>query len=180
MALNASIDLELQSGGTKVHATDSTVYGDGATNPSRAQSLVNWTLVRKPTTGDENISFNYNETSDTEILVDISKDGWYRLTMTITKESGGGWPGADYSYQKIIDFLVIDRLCACITEYGKDIFLDKKCGCECEGQLVEYYCIYGQVFCGLPELARRNDMPSAQMGIERLEQECALLSDCGC
>lgn len=181
MALTSSFDYALQDDGSKILITDTTTYGDGTTDPSRAQSLVNYKVTKFTSVGSEDITPSYNENSVSNILASLNADGWVRIEQTITKNSEGDWAGDDFSYQRIINFIAKERLNKSLSEYGADLILKKSFGCECSDKLLEYYCIKAQTDIGIPELVRRNDMLSAQMAIERLEQSLNLLKkDCEC
>lgn len=181
MALTPNFTYEVQNIGSQIFIVDATTYGDGSINPSRAQSLVNFVITRYTSTSSEVITPSYNESSVIQIYTPLNYDGWVKMEMTITNDPEGSWGGSDYSYKKTINILVKDRLNKCVTEFGRTIFLEKPCGCECDKKLNSYYCLKAQIDCGLSELVRRNDMLSAQMSLERLSQECTLAkTNCGC
>lgn len=181
MALSANFTYTVQNIGSQILIVDTTTYGDGSTDPSRAQSLVNFEVTKITSTSKEDITPNYEESTVTQIYATLDVDCWVRIKMTITKEEDGGWSGSDYSYQKIVNILVKERLNKCLTEFGESVYLSKPCGCECDDRLSTYYCLKAQTDCGLQNLVSRNDLLSAQMSLERLTQECVLAKgNCGC
>lgn len=178
--LTPTLSYQVQSAGTKILLTNTTTFGDGSSDPSRAQSLVNFFITFKPSGGDTELELSYDPALANSILADIYSDGWYRLRVEITKDPDGDWPGEDFSYSVERDIIVKDRLCFCWSEFGRSLFKKKPCGCECSDALVDLYCLEAQIFCGIDELVSQYDFPSAQKAVERLSQECSLLSDCGC
>lgn len=177
--LTPLVNIEVLNSGTNIKATDVTVYGDGTTDPTRAQSLVDFSIVFMR--GTMTLASNsYDPEIVTQVIQPISSDGWYQIKMTITKNPSGTWVGDDYSYEVIKDVLVIDRLCACKANILAKI-TEKPCGCEDSGVLKDLYCIEGQLL-GVSTLVAKNDMLSADMAVERLLIQCneKLNSDCGC
>lgn len=178
MALIPLFTHESLSGGTILKIVDTTVYGNGITNPNRAQSLVNFEVEYMRGTPIQLVMNGYVPETVTQILQPITNDGWYRIKMTITRNPVGTW-ATDFSEQKVIDVLIIDRLCACKANYLNKI-TDKPCGCEDSSVWKNIFCMEGQLQ-GVTRFVAKNDMKSADMVVERLLLECQHLnSDCGC
>ena len=158
MALIPSILIEVLNDGTLLKISDTTVYGDGIVDPSRANSLVNFDVFSMRG-GSTDIKTNqYDPSTVTEMLQDINADGWYQVKITITQNPIGGGLFASYLYK--------------LTE--------KPCGCEDSKVWENLFCMEGQ-FLGIQRLVEKNDMLSADMAIERLELECnELNAECGC
>lgn len=179
MALTPSISIDVLNNGSLLNIKDTTIYGNGIIDPSRANSLVNFE-VYSMRGGSIIISDpNYDPITVTEILQEISSDGWYQIKISITENPSGGWAGADYSYETIVDILVSDRFCQCKANYLTKI-TQKPCGCEDSKVWESLFCMEGQ-FIGIQRLVEKNDMKSADMVLERLLLECnELNTDCGC
>lgn len=179
MALIPSITIDIQNEGKLLKIVDNTVYGNGIVDPSRANSLVNFEVFSMRG-GAKDITTNaYVPSTVTEVLNDISADGWYQVKITITQNPIGGGAFAPYSYQSILDILISDRFCICKANYLYSL-TEKPCGCEDSKVWEALFCLEGQ-FIGIERLVAKNDMQSADMVLERLELECAELNaDCGC
>ena len=179
MALIPSILIEVLNDGTLLKISDTTVYGDGIVDPSRANSLVNFDVFSMRG-GSTDIKTNqYDPSTVTEMLQDINADGWYQVKITITQNPIGGGLFASYSYQTIVDTIVSDRFCRCKANYLYKL-TEKPCGCEDSKVWENLFCMEGQ-FLGIQRLVEKNDMLSADMAIERLELECnELNAECGC
>lgn len=181
MALTALFTYEAQNKGTKLLVTDTTVYGDGLADPSREQSLVDFSIVHYPSSGSVPVVVNYIPETVASILASLTEDGWYAIQMTITKNPDGDWAGADYSYRKAVNIFIQERLKSAINNIGDKIFSDCECGCESPARLLKYYCLKGQECVGMVGMVGKNDLASAQMTLERLRLEAANLeNDCGC
>ena len=179
MALVPSLITDVQDSGKLLYITDTTVYGDGATDPSRANCLVNFEVYGMRGSSTIISTNNYDPTTVTEILQDISSDGWYQVKMYITKNPIGGWGGSNFSYGLVVDTLVSDRFCQCKANYLSKL-TEKPCGCEDSEVWNNLFCMEGQ-FIGIQRLVEKNDMKSADMVLERLLLECnELNADCGC
>ena len=183
MALTATQTDTVLSNGTKIKIEDTTTYGNGTTNPTRAQSLVAFQAFYMRGVGDggqpQEITINYDNETAEEVLVDISADGWYRLYVTITKNPDGDWAGANYSYQSVADILVTDRYCTCLETYMKK-FLNCICGCE-TAEDIQHLMEMQARWTGIERLVATNDMNSADQSLEILEKQCALYNlNCGC
>lgn len=179
MALIPSISIEVLSNGSLLKITDTTVYGNGIIDPSRANSLVNFEVYSMRGGSTLISTINYDPITVTEILQDISNDGWYQVKISITENPSGGWAGTDYSYETIVDTLVSDRFCQCKANYLTKL-TESACGCEDAGVWNNLFCMEGQ-FIGIQRLVEKNDMKSADMVLERLLLECnELNADCGC
>jgi hypothetical protein len=179
MALTAEITYEVQSDGTKILFEDTTTYGNGTTNPTRAQSLVAFQAFFMRDVDPQEITINYDPETATQVLVDINSDGWYRLYLTITKDPDGGWAGGNYSYQAVTDLLVVDRYCICLASFMTR-FLNCICGCE-SPEDIQHLMEMQARYEGIVKLVAQNDMNSADQSLQVLEKQCALYNtDCGC
>lgn len=178
MALIPLFTNEILSNGSTIKIIDTTIYGNGITNPSRSQCLVNFSVEFMRGTPTLLIMNGYNPSIVTQILQPISNDGWYRIKITIVNDPSGTW-ATPFSEQKVIDILVMERLCICKANYLNKI-TDKPCGCEDSDIWKNLFCMEGQME-GVKRLVAKNDMKSADMVVERLLLECQHLnSDCGC
>ena len=179
MALIPIILVDVLSEGTLIQLTDNTVYGDGTTDPSRANCLVTFDIFSMRG-GAKSIKVNQDDPASVVFfLQDISADGWYQMKITITKNPTGGWLGSNFSYEEVVDIIVSDRFCKCKANYLYKL-TEKPCGCEDSKVWEKLYCLEGQ-FLGVQRLVEKNDMLSSDMAIERLLLECnELNADCGC
>lgn len=175
MALELTNTITIQDGGTSFIVEDTTVYD--TPNPMRASCLVNFLVQDMRNDPPADITPPYDPVTVTEILVPISHDGWYKVTMYVTE--------APDSIEEVVadelvkDELVSARFCECKAQFTKKVF-SKKCGCEDATKIQELYCLDAQ-FNGVADLVAQNDMQSADQAIERLGLECALYNkDCGC
>jgi hypothetical protein len=179
MALTATIDYSVLNDGKNILFKDDTTYGDGTTDPSREQSLVNFGVYFMRGGTPQEITLNYDPETATQVLADITSDGWYRLILTITNNPDGDWEGAPYSYQSTVDLLVTDRYCACLATFMKR-FNNCPCGCENPADLLHLMEMQAR-FTGIEKMVSQNDINSADQSLEVLEKQCSLYNeDCGC
>lgn len=174
-AITADFDYSIENSGTQILITDTTEYRADGDTPERSDCLVNY-LVEYILNGETtDITPNYVAESVTAILVTISNDGWYRITETVTNTPEFG---TTFSTQKVENILVTDRLCACLTDKGFDIYTKSTCNCESMKSIQQLAVMQGQ-FHGVENMVSRNDMNGAAQALERLALNCAALG-CGC
>lgn len=173
MALTLANTIEVLDEGQNIEIVDTTVYG-GA-NYDRNQVKVYFLVQDMRNTPPADITPNYDPETVESILVPISHDGWYKITMTVIANIG------DYQDQLVKDYLVTERFCICKAKFAYKVF---SCFCNCNSQKVqELFCLNAQLqgIVGDDGLVAHNDMLNADQAIERLNLECALYNeDCNC
>lgn len=181
IAITAAVSHEITNNGTYILITDDTTYRTPPNKPVRSQCLVNF-LVEQVVNGvATDITPNYNQNSVTQILVPISQDGWFRITMTVTNNPSSLDDGVpEFSTQAVLNILVTDRYCQCWTDKAYNVFLKSTCGCE-ENKAIAQLIVMDAQFKGIERMVATNDMASAAKALERLGLTCAAFGcDCGC
>lgn len=176
MALTLANLIETVDNGTNLFISDQTQYD--SPNPSRESCFLNFIVLDMRNDPPSDITPPYDPVTVGEILVPISHDGWYKVTMSITPNFDGNPPYPDPD-ELVKDYVSSELFCICKAHFAKKVF-SKKCGCENPTQIQELYCLEAQL-AGVLDLVAENDMQSADQAIERMNLECALLNeDCGC
>lgn len=177
VAITAEVSHEITNSGAYILVTDDTTYRTGGDTPTRANCLVNFLIEHIVDGVAEDITPNYVAASVTSVLVPISEDGWYRITMTVTNAPAFG---TTFSTQAVQNILVTDRFCACWTAAAYLVYTTSTCNCESIAKINKLAVLDAQ-FEGVENMVSRNDMQSAANALERLGYDCATLSDsCGC
>lgn len=154
--------------------TDSTVYGDGVTDPARSDSLVNFEILYRPCAGDTAISVAYDETDVSSIVFDGLGDGWYQVVMTITEDSG--WGGSSFSYSETLNLLVHWDFDTCFDEKLLD-YADARCDCGCDmRELLLELDLARKAF--IIKFSEQADFSGAQSLLEDAQALCDNFCDC--
>ena len=176
MALSADFSYTVNTAGTAITVTDTTVYGAGG-NPARDEVLVQlyfWDMHNGEETA---IDTNVDPATWTDQLIEgMTRDGWYRLRMLITTNAS---PYEDLS-ELIVDFVVEDRLFTCMGTVFVSLIDCSKCGCENKAQFYKYLCMQAELQ-SINNSVTNLDYLTADKIIQRLNQQCTLLNEnCGC
>lgn len=174
MALNPTLSYQAQSLSKLLIVTDTTVYGGSNLNRNQCEVTLEAFKV-KNNVGTEYL-LTYDPLTVTAWSININGDGWYRLILTI-KEIGD----PENVVTKQYDFILTQQLCYCFSTTSTAAFKSSTCGCENNDFLTRLYCLEGQIR-GLEVMVAQGDYDSADKTLDRLNQECALLSkkSCGC
>jgi hypothetical protein len=179
-AITAVVSHEIVNDGNAILITDDTVYRTPPTTPTRAQCYVNFLVQQINGDTVTDITPNYVSTSVTSILVPITADGWYRITMTITNIPPATDAVPTFSTQAVQNLLVTNRYCNCYSNKIYNAFQNSICGCE-NVKMVYQLLLLDAQFQGITYMVSKNDMNSANQALERIMLECqALDCDCGC
>lgn len=173
MALTPKLSYQPQNLSKLLIVTDTTEYGDGELERNEVKVELQAFKIKNNAT---QVAYNltYDPLTVTAWSIDLNGDGWYRLILTITELAN---PQNILTQQ--YDFLLTQKLCDCFVKTSHAAFKDSTCGCENTDFLTQLYCLEGQIR-GLEVLVSQNDFDSADKTLDRLNQECALLSKKGC
>lgn len=149
--------------------TDTTVYGSPELNRNQVSVVLRAYKVKAGVTTEYTLT--YNPLTVTAWTIDINGDGWYRLVLEITEIDN-----PENVVTRQYDFILMDKLCSCFVKTSYKMFKDSTCGCE---NISGLYCLEGQIR-GLEVLVQQGDLDSADKTLDRLNQECELLSKKGC
>jgi len=161
--------------GTNLLIVDSTQFDDPY---SREYYYVNFTVLDMRNNPPADITPPYDQATVSEILVPISHDGWYKVTMAYTANPDANPPYVITPDELVKDYLSSELFCICKSKFAYKVF---SCFCNCNPQKVqELYCLNAQLS-GVLDLVAQNDMLNADQAIERMNLECALYNeDCKC
>ena len=174
MALSPSFSYSVDAVIGEVTVTNTTTFGDGISDPSRSQALVNFVATWKPTAGDIDLPLVYDEETVTSSDFVTVGDGVIEIVMTITPAPS--WGGAAFSYTQKVVLLFTAAFDACYLSKLLD-FMRERCDCGCkEADLIldlDLACTGMDI-----AMTRAADFDRAQCVLEEAAALCA--ADCNC
>lgn len=169
MALTPQITYQPQNQSRLLIVTDTTEYGAPELNRNEVSVTLQAFKVKSGVATE--IPLTYDPLTVTAWSFAIGGDGWYRLVITITEIAD-----PENVVSTTYNFILTQKLCDCFAKTSYAAFKSATCGCEDVSKL---YCLEAQIR-GLEVLVAQNDYDSADKTLDRLNQECELLSKKGC
>lgn len=176
MALSPIIEATLSNDGKILYLKDDTVYGDGVSDPSRVQSLVDWSVLYKASGGDSDITPAYNQSQDfnaSPLEVPRQDDGYYELVIAITHDPADAtWAGADYNYSITKRIVILYNSNRCYANEVSEIVNESMCGCENFNRILEVSLLAAKIDAADEKGCTDSDPTSAQLIVENINESC--------